>query len=137
MYTARLQVRFDDVDGAGIVYFPRYLHYCHVAMEDFFNACGPVPYAELITGRHRGFPTVHLEADYRQPVRYGQVLLIDVDVEHLGRSSIKFRYRFRADGAAAELFTARITTVYADLVGMTPLPVDPDVRAVLEQHRAG
>ena len=31
------KVRFSDVDNAGIVYYPRFFHYCHVAREEFFT----------------------------------------------------------------------------------------------------
>ena len=32
-FTSIQKIRFDDVDGAGIVYYPTLFHYCHVAFE--------------------------------------------------------------------------------------------------------
>ena len=38
MFELTFPVRFDDVDAAGLVYYPRLLDYCHVGLEDFFTA---------------------------------------------------------------------------------------------------
>ena len=32
-FTSIQKIRFDDVDGAGIVYYPQYFHLCHAAFE--------------------------------------------------------------------------------------------------------
>ncbi len=37
-FTSVQKFRFDDVDGAGIVYYPQFFHLCHAAFEDFFSA---------------------------------------------------------------------------------------------------
>lgn len=41
------KIRFDDVDGAGIVYHPQFFHLCHAAFEDFFDTAAPVSYPQL------------------------------------------------------------------------------------------
>jgi 4-hydroxybenzoyl-CoA thioesterase len=33
-FRSQLKIRFGDIDHAGIVYYPRFLHYFHVALED-------------------------------------------------------------------------------------------------------
>ena len=38
-FTSVQKIRFDDVDGAGIVYYPQYFHLCHKAFEDLFSRC--------------------------------------------------------------------------------------------------
>jgi 4-hydroxybenzoyl-CoA thioesterase len=30
------KIRFGDIDRAGIVYYQRFMHYFHVALEEFF-----------------------------------------------------------------------------------------------------
>ena len=64
-------VRFADVDAAGIVYYPRLLDYCHLTFEDFFEGAGERSYSSWIREARIGFPTVHLEVDFRRPVEYG------------------------------------------------------------------
>ena len=36
-FQAQMKVCFSDIDNAGIVYYPRFVHYFHVALEDFFS----------------------------------------------------------------------------------------------------
>ena len=36
-FECRIPVRFGDIDIAKIVYYPRFLHFCHVAMEEMFG----------------------------------------------------------------------------------------------------
>ena len=56
-----LQVRFGDIDHAGIVYYSRFLHYFHVAREEFFGSLVGVDYATVINEYCLGLPTVQLE----------------------------------------------------------------------------
>ena len=48
----RLDARFGDFDAAGIVYYPRYLHFCHVGMEEYFRHVVGIDYPDVnrITG---------------------------------------------------------------------------------------
>ena len=40
-FSTRITVRFGDADPAGLVYYPTFFHYFHIAMEEFFAArCG-------------------------------------------------------------------------------------------------
>ena len=36
-FEASIKVRFADVDDARVVYYPRYLHYCHIAFEEWMR----------------------------------------------------------------------------------------------------
>ena len=37
-FRAPIKVCFSDIDNAGIVYYPRFTHYFHLAMEEFFSS---------------------------------------------------------------------------------------------------
>ena len=47
-FRSKLRIRFGDIDRAGIVYYPRFMHYFHVAMEEFFAAKLGVAYHKVI-----------------------------------------------------------------------------------------
>jgi len=128
-------VRFDEVDAAGIVFFAKFLAYGHEAMEALFGTL-PGAYHGLVVTRRVGFPAVHVEADYRAPLRFGDVMTIAVDVVKVGTTSCTFRYRLsRADGTHAA--TVLHTTVCCDITAVpTKIPFPADVRALLEAHRA-
>ena len=46
-----LTVRFGDLDPAGIVYYPRYLHMCHVGMEEYFRHVVDLAYPRFVSER--------------------------------------------------------------------------------------
>ena len=97
-FTYSSPVRFADVDHAGIVYYPRFFHYFHVAFEELWRArMGPDAYSELIDKDKVGFPAVKAECSFTSPLRFGDTAEIEVSIPRMGAKSITFRYRiFRA-----------------------------------------
>jgi len=128
-------VRFEEVDAAGIVFFGRFLEYCHEAMERFFDGVEG-GYVTLITKRRIGFPAVHVEADWKSPARYGDVMKIAVTVPRVGASSCMFRYVFTHAARDVEIATIDHVTVATALDTMTKVPLPDDCRALLDAHRA-
>lgn len=131
-HTLQLKVRFNEVDAAGIVFYPRFFDYFHMAFEDFFGAATGVDYPEWIVGRRIGWPSVHIEADYRAPLRYGDTLTIELGFRALGRSS--FVCVYRAVGEETVYAEAEITVVTTDLDAMRSLPIPEEVRRALERY---
>ena len=92
-FRAPIKVCFGDIDNAGIVYYPRFMHYFHLAMEEFFASEMGIDYADVLHKRNVTFPTVHLETDFRRRLRYGDRISIEVRVIDIGKSSITWGYR--------------------------------------------
>ena len=87
-------VRFGDIDHAGIVYYPRFFHYFHLAFEELWRArVGPRAYALLLDRDRVGFPVVRASCEFVAPLRFGDTAEIQVSVIKLGGKSITFRYR--------------------------------------------
>ena len=110
-----LDLRFGDFDSAGIVYFPRYLHYCHVGMEEYFGAVVGIPYATLVGERRLGLPTVRSECEHHRPIRYGERIELEVEVTRVGSTSVEWRHRFRRSGDPRPLSECRVVTVLVDM----------------------
>jgi 4-hydroxybenzoyl-CoA thioesterase len=92
-FRASIKVCFSDIDNAGIVYYPRFMHYFHLAMEEFFaNELG-MEYADVLHQRNLSLPTFHLETDFRRRLRYGDRISMEVRVIYIGQSSIAWGYR--------------------------------------------
>ncbi len=127
-------VRFEEVDAAGIAFFARFFHWCHEAMERFFDGV-PGGYVDLITRRRVGFPAVHLEADWKTPLRYGDAAKIETSVTKVGSTSATFRYVLTRVSDGAHVATIEHVTVATDLDTMTKRPLPDDCRALLERHR--
>lgn len=133
-FTSVQKIRFDDVDGAGIVYYPRFLHLCHAAFEDFFDAAAPFSYPDLIGKRRLGFPTAHIEADFKGPLSYGDTAIVTLAIAKVGSSSVVSTYEIRRKSDATLCFVASITTVLVSLDDMRPRPLTEELRRVFESY---
>jgi 4-hydroxybenzoyl-CoA thioesterase len=127
-------VKFEEVDAAGIAFFARFFNWCHEAMERFFDQLPSGSYVNLIMKRRIGFPAIHLVADWKAPLRYGDVARIETAVIKVGTTSATFRYVLTrvSDGIMAA--TIEHTTVATDLDTMTKRPLPDDCRKLLEAH---
>jgi 4-hydroxybenzoyl-CoA thioesterase len=133
-YKTPLHVRFGDLDPAGIVYYPRYAHFCHVAMEEFFRDVVGIDYPTLLREHRIGFPTVRIETDHHLPIRYGDDLEIEVAVARVGTTSVEWRYRFQHRGGARPAAESRIVTVCVEMGSFEKRPVP---EWLVEKLRAG
>ncbi len=134
-----MPVRFGDIDQAGIAYYPTLIDHCHDAFEEFFEMGLGIPYPTTLLRDRLGFPMVHLEADFRRPLRFGDVLEMEVTVARIGRTSITFRYRAfvrrgRRPPGGEPAFEVRATTVCLDMRTFRPKPPPPRYRRMLERH---
>jgi 4-hydroxybenzoyl-CoA thioesterase len=132
MITLERPIRFQDVDAAGLVFFPNYLAYAHEAMEALFEPLAG-GYTRLILERRIGLPAVRVEAEFVAPMRFGELLAIEVSVARLGNRSLTLRFQFRRpDGT--RVAETRHTVVTTDLEALRSCPMPEDVRAICEQH---
>jgi 4-hydroxybenzoyl-CoA thioesterase len=129
-FECRIPVRFGDIDYAKIVYYPRHLHFCHVAMEEMFENLIGIPYHEAITVEKVGYPTVKLDAEYVKPVGFGETVEMSVTVERIGNRSVDFHFEGRraSDGELAFRVRSRAVATHMEDWHSVPVP---------EIHRRG
>ncbi len=127
-----LKVRFGDVDGAAIVYYPRFFNYFHIAFEEFWNQ-NVHAYDLLLSKERVGFPTVHVETDFGVPLRHGDAIDVEMTLLKMGRSSFTCAYRVLRDGKLCA--RAEITTATVNLDKMEAMPIPERYRAALEKIR--
>ena len=127
------KVRFEEVDGAGIVFFAHLVRFAHEAMESFFD---PLEggYVALITQRRLGLPAVRLEADFVAPVRYGDTLCIETTVLRLGKRSAALHYLMRRQADGEVCARMQHVVVITDLAAMKSCDMPEDVRAQFRAH---
>lgn len=131
-FRSQLTVRFGDIDHAGIVYYPRFLHYFHVALEEFFPARLGMEYPTMIDKHRIGLPTVHLETDFSRPLRYGDKIDVEVGVRDIGRSSISFSYRVFKPGEDDPLIVGHNVVVCMNMDRFEKIEVPGWLRKSLE-----
>lgn len=114
-FNSRLKIRFGDIDRAGIVYYPRFMHYFHVALEEFFGSELGIEYHEMVETHRIGLPTVHVQTDFSRPFSYGDNIEVEVSVLKVGRSSITFGYRVFKKGETDPRIVGHNVTVCLDM----------------------
>ncbi|HEC07033.1 MAG TPA: acyl-CoA thioesterase [Thiolapillus brandeum] len=114
------QVRFQDLDPAGILFFARLFDHVHDAYAALLADAGYSLKAILESGEYL-IPLVHAEADYLQPLRLDDHVCVTVTAEATGNSSLNFSYTFHKDGTRCAI--ARTTHVFIGSRSKKPVPV--------------
>jgi 4-hydroxybenzoyl-CoA thioesterase len=131
-FTYATPVRFADVDHAGIVYYPRFFHYFHVAFEELWRArIGPKAYSDIIDNQRIGFPAVRAECDFKAPLKFGDTAEIEVSIPRLGAKSITFRYRIFRSGDRALCAEGQVITAVVDLAKFVAVAIPEHVADML------
>lgn len=132
-FTCSVPIRFGDIDRAGVAYYPKLFDHCHVAFEEFFAKALGMPYPTVLQKNRLGFPTVSVGAEFSRPLRFGDVLKVEVSVGRIGRSSVEFRYRASVGRARRAAFEVRSVTVCVDMRTFRPRPVPAPLRKRLSR----
>lgn len=133
-FRSQIKIRFGDEDHAGIVYYPRFFDWFHQVFEDFFEEAGRT-YQQVLDVDGVGWPSVHAEADFQSPVRFGDILEIELGVEKIGSSSATFGYRGRRVADGADIVRGRIVVVCIDMKTFESKPIPDFYRRLFEAHR--
>jgi 4-hydroxybenzoyl-CoA thioesterase len=126
-FVTQQQVRFGDVDPAGIVFYPRIFDFVHQAFEELWDVHVGERYYYLIREKRIGFPLVHSEVDFQSPLYFGDRPIVRITCFRLGTTSLGLRYRYLMDERLC--LEARMTTVCVALDGLEKFPIDENYRA--------
>ncbi len=110
-----VRVRFGDTDPYGVVYFVSYFRYMKEALDEFLRARGLPPertYRDAEGGR--GLPVAASRARFLAPVRYGDVLEIEVSVGVCTEKSVTFAFRIERASEGEPVAAGEITCVAID-----------------------
>jgi 1,4-dihydroxy-2-naphthoyl-CoA hydrolase len=122
-------VRFQDIDAAGIVFYPRVLEYFSDAYIAMLLARGYDLPASLAKGGV-GVPLVHAEADYLHPLRFGDAMSIEVLAAKVGgSSSFTIGYRVRSGERIAAV--GQTVHVCIDRSTFKSCPIPGEIRAAI------
>jgi 1,4-dihydroxy-2-naphthoyl-CoA hydrolase len=119
-------VRFQDVDAAGIIFYPRALELCHDLYVDFLADAGH-PLHTALKGPWIA-PIRHVEADYMKPLRFGDRVEVALVAAHLGPSApatevtLGFRITTLPDRVPAIVAQSVHTFVTRETFQRTPVP---------------
>lgn len=140
-YAREFPIRFNDIDAADIVYFPRLLHFCHCALEDFVTDRSERSYRRYVQDGIV-FPVVHVEGKFFKRVHYRDRLQVAVTCEEIRTHAFRARYDLAVvpgEGGGVPEPSARIVIAQAvarrDTFELQDVPAD--LRRTLESVREG
>ena len=128
------RVRFQDVDAATVVFFPRVFEYFHDAYVAFL-AERRLALPEILEKAEWGLPIRHAEADYMAPLRFGDAIEVAIVGKWTEEHGFTLYYRLlRLDAGGPVLAALGETRHVAVSLGegrprRRPLP--PEVAAAL------
>jgi YbgC/YbaW family acyl-CoA thioester hydrolase len=100
------RVEFAETDMAGIVHFSNFFRYMENAEHAFFRSLGASVMMDKLTPP-LGFPRVHAECDYRRPIRFEDVLEIQLLVREKRSKVLSYLFIFRKLGDPEPVEIAR------------------------------
>jgi 1,4-dihydroxy-2-naphthoyl-CoA hydrolase len=124
-------VRFQDVDAAGIVFYPRVLEYFSDAFIAFLGERG-TKLAEVLRENRWGAPLRHAEADYFKPLRYGdriEVALVRARLEE-GEVSVGWRVARCSDGVVTSV--GQTVHVFVDMRTFKRCAIPAELRGAFD-----
>ena len=105
----RQRVIYGDTDQMGVVYYANYLRFFELGRLEYFRLRG----GRVADLEAAGFalPVAEVEAQYRAPARYEDLVVVRTRVTEIRRASMKFEYQLAREADAALLCTG--STVHA------------------------
>ncbi len=91
MFEVKLRVNFFDADPAGILFFGNIFRLAHQAYEIFLTQI--LPDIDYFNNKVL-LPIVHSNADYKIPIKAGEVVKVKLFVSQLRKSSFELTYLF-------------------------------------------
>jgi YbgC/YbaW family acyl-CoA thioester hydrolase len=126
-FAHRLRVRFHQADPAGVLFFGRVFELVQATYEDMCRAAG-IDIEGFMHQRIYTTPIVRVEADYHQPIRVGEEVIVEAAVARLGSSSIHMRYTIAGDDGQVRV-KARVVHVFVDADTWQAVAIPDDVRS--------
>ena len=126
-----IEVSWDDVDNARVVFYGHYFYFVQRAEEAYFRAKG-LPIRELVERRNVGFPRVHAACTYRRPARFQDVLELHVGIGELSRRGYQLLFKIVKKEDQTLVATGEVRTACIDFREFTPMEIPPDIYKTLE-----
>jgi 4-hydroxybenzoyl-CoA thioesterase/acyl-CoA thioester hydrolase len=129
-YRTTRRVEFAHTDMAGIIHFTHFFHYMEEVEHEFLRSRG-LSVVMTHEGRQIGWPRVSATCDFVQPVRFEDVVDVELTLARLGGKSVTYTFTFlhRGDVVARGELTACCCLVEAG--GIRGIELPPAVRAQL------
>lgn len=134
VYQLNIPVRFEHVDAAGIVFYPRYFEMLNRVVEEWFGTCLDCNFSQLHFERRLGIPTVHIDVSFIKPSRLDDTIRFNLHVREIGNSSFVVEHEVTCGGETRLHFVQSL--VFVSLDGIKSVPVPDDIRRSMTEYLA-
>jgi 1,4-dihydroxy-2-naphthoyl-CoA hydrolase len=138
-YVLRREIRFQDIDAAGIIFYPRVLELFHDAYVAFLEFAG-CPLPQVLRAGSWLAPVRHAEADYFKPLRFGDPVSLEICRAHLAETEATLGYRIArsSEGAGDEVCAVgQVVHTFVDRATFKRTAIPDLVRRALEHVESG
>lgn len=129
-FSTEVRVRLPETDAFGIVFHGYFFTYFDVARMDYLRNLGLM---DVVRAGRANNLIVHVDADFKSPARFDDVLVVAARIAEIGTTS--FTFRFRVTHKAEGRFVAEGKSVHVVIDDHTwrPVAVPADFRKKVEQ----
>jgi acyl-CoA thioester hydrolase len=114
---------WEDTDAGGIVYYANYFKFMERARTEWLRALG-IEQIPLKEEHRRIFVVVDVEAHYRSPARYGELLQVSCSVHERTRASLTFAQEIHRERVGGELLLeGKVRVACLDAASYRPKPL--------------
>jgi len=130
-FSVERDVRFQEVDAAGIVFYPRVLEYFSDTFIAFLGDRG-TKLAEVLRENRWGAPLRHAEADYFKPLRYGDRIEVALVRALLEQSEICVGWRVARCSDGVVTSVGQTVHVFVDMRTFKRCSVPAELRRAFD-----
>ena len=132
----RRAIRFQDIDAAGIIFYPRVLEMFHDAYGAFLAFAGS-PLAEVVKAGKWIAPVRHAEADYFKPLRFGDEVDVEICRAHVAETEATLGYRVVRSGGGEVCVVGQVVHTFVECATFTRTAMPESVSRALLHIEAG
>lgn len=122
-----------DTDTAQILFFGSQFRFINDTLEDFLSTIG-LNMSVLFSEKSYGFVVRHASSDYIAPSKVGDILRVEMQVSHIGKTSFGFTYDIFNDQTG--VLVGKSTSVHVTVSTKThqKIIIPSELRHHLESH---
>ena len=131
-FKTQRMVEFRDTDAAGILHFTSMFAYMESVEHEYLRSLGM---SVKMDHEHNGtlsWPRVAAQCDYQGPVKFEDLLDIELSIERMGSKSVTYLFDIRCKGRAVA--EGKLTSVCCRMThdGPVGIEIPQDIRDRLE-----
>jgi len=134
MFQTHIKVRFNHVDAAGLIFYPRYYEMLNQVIEEWFEQNLGFDLKQLREQLGVSTPAVSIDTEFSKPSRLGDILQFDLSVQKIGNSSIELLIMASQD--KQRRMSAKMVVICVDLSDeefIKPIPIPEILRPRIER----